>query len=226
MRTVFSNHEVPKLWASQSQSSARNANKTYWFEGPRIYSYAECIGHLLESVHGERVALITSGTWSVTTSRHEFRSIVAAHSAGVDLRFRVPSIERPNHDLNLKYLMALVHEEADRAASSRDRRSFLRDSLKPDMTPEHRLGALNVRTHMVNHLLKQARLYAIAFGRPTPDFDNVGLVVRINEMFDRFLDPKAARRERAKVYRERAKAKRAQRTPTITPIQPPRGWIA
>ncbi|CAB4158774.1 hypothetical protein UFOVP706_29 [uncultured Caudovirales phage] len=223
MRTVFSNDEVPKLWASQSQYSGGNARRTLWFEGPRIYSYSACIGHLAKDVDDNTIAVLSSCTWSVTTSRHQHRVRMAVHGRP---QFIVPSVDHLRHDRNIEYLMSLAHVVAEREASSRHDRTFLHDRLTQGMSSQQRAQAIEDRMCVVRMHVQTARRYALTFGQPLPDFDSVSLMTRINEMFDRFLDPKAARRERAKVCRERAKAKRTERAPTITPIQPPRGWIA
>lgn len=39
MKTVFSNSEVPHVWARQSQEEGKNSNRNIYFTGPKIYSY-------------------------------------------------------------------------------------------------------------------------------------------------------------------------------------------
>jgi hypothetical protein len=66
MRQVFSNAEIPHLWAHQQQEHARNGNQSYWFRGDTLYSYLEPIGRITNGV-----ALFRLAQFSVTTSRHQ-----------------------------------------------------------------------------------------------------------------------------------------------------------
>jgi hypothetical protein len=43
MRHVYPNHEMPHLWAHQSQDEARNATRSLYFEGPTIFSFGRHI---------------------------------------------------------------------------------------------------------------------------------------------------------------------------------------
>ena len=38
-RHVFSNREIPHLWAHQTQDEARNGTASFYFRGATIYSY-------------------------------------------------------------------------------------------------------------------------------------------------------------------------------------------
>lgn len=83
---VFDTGEIPHLWAHQTQSEARNANKKLYFEGPTIYSYgshfpiARIVTRGLQSWQsadyktGKRkpvqCVLFTTRTYSVTTAGH------------------------------------------------------------------------------------------------------------------------------------------------------------
>lgn len=229
MRTVVSNNEVPKLWASQSQPEAFNQRRSLWFRGRRIYSYAACIGNLAIDKDGETVALISSNNWSVTSTRHVHRAWVAVY--GKWPIFRVPSVEWPDreHDRNIDYLMSLAHGAADRAVSSRCDRWFLTERLTPQTTPIDRAEALFKRISFVTAHVTKAREYAAAFGQPLPEYDFEKLTSQVNAMFDRFLDPKAARRERAKASRARAKADRtkaeAERLAREYEAAKTRGWL-
>jgi hypothetical protein len=69
-RYVVNNSQVPHLWAHQSQDHAKG-NGSISFSGRSIYSYAAEIGRLADAPNGERVALLISRTWSITTSGHQ-----------------------------------------------------------------------------------------------------------------------------------------------------------
>lgn len=104
MKYVVNNKQVPHLWANQFQERAQG-NGSISFTGTVLYSYAAAIGNLVTAPNGERVALLISRTWSVTTSSHQS----AARSAVSHLtNFTVPNIgayhANVDHGANLEYL--------------------------------------------------------------------------------------------------------------------------
>lgn len=72
MKKVFSNSEIPHLWAHQQQDEARNANGTFYFKGATIFSYGSHfpIATHVTNVRGEKAILVTTRQYSVTTQRH------------------------------------------------------------------------------------------------------------------------------------------------------------
>lgn len=68
MKTVFSNDMLAHVWAQLKQPHGRSSSMR--FDGSTAYSYAEPVAHIVETPTGIRVALFTSRTWSVTTSKH------------------------------------------------------------------------------------------------------------------------------------------------------------
>lgn len=69
MKTVFSNNELPHIWARQSQDNGKNSNNSMFFDGSKIYSYGRhfCIADIIDS---GKTALVTDRTYSNTTARH------------------------------------------------------------------------------------------------------------------------------------------------------------
>lgn len=65
---MSTNAQVRHLWANQAKPSARSGNGNFWFEGPTLYSYSTPIANIVRAKDGSAVALITSRTYSVTTS--------------------------------------------------------------------------------------------------------------------------------------------------------------
>lgn len=59
------------LWAHQVQSDARNSSGNRSFIGEHAYSYAACIGSIVENAKGEQAYILASDSWTVTTSRHQ-----------------------------------------------------------------------------------------------------------------------------------------------------------
>lgn len=67
-KTVHNNDQIRHLWANQTQSYARGNGSTH-FEGPTLFSYNTPIAHFVMQ-KGRRVALITTASYSPSTSRH------------------------------------------------------------------------------------------------------------------------------------------------------------
>lgn len=68
MKTVFPNHMVAHVWAQQNQATGRSANGNFWFEGGTLYSYRTPIANIVQNHRGEAIALLTTKSYSVTTS--------------------------------------------------------------------------------------------------------------------------------------------------------------
>ena len=108
---IFSNGMLAHVWAQQEQSHGRSGNGNFRFDGSTLYSYREPIARFTISADGRSVVLITSETFSVTTSAHTSRAGNAVHGQTV---FRVPdtgydSVE-PDHATNLRHLLKQARE--------------------------------------------------------------------------------------------------------------------
>jgi hypothetical protein len=91
---VFDTGEIPHLWAHRTQEEARNRQGNLYFNGDTIYSYGSHfpIARHAANEAGERSVLLTTATYSVTTSNHcsAVRSAIPS-----SLRvFRVPNVCR------------------------------------------------------------------------------------------------------------------------------------
>jgi hypothetical protein len=71
-KCVFDTGEVPHLWAHRTQDDARNKQGNLYFTGDTIYSYGSHfpIARHVTNDAGERAVLLTTATYSVTTSSH------------------------------------------------------------------------------------------------------------------------------------------------------------
>lgn len=74
-RHVFGTDQIAHLWAHQTQSSARNAQGNFYFEGDTIYSYGSHfpIARILTKGKGkklQRAVVMTTRTRSNTTAKH------------------------------------------------------------------------------------------------------------------------------------------------------------
>lgn len=109
MRTVVTSDMVAHLWANQSQEHARNAGNSMSFEGPTIYSYRTPIARMLGGV-----VLVTSETFSMTTSSKHMPKLWRALSRGVEI-YRVPVIHPApyasfDHARNLAHLVKVYRD--------------------------------------------------------------------------------------------------------------------
>jgi len=102
MRHVVTPDMVCHLWANQSQSDARNAQGNIYFEGTTIYSYGRHfpMARIAEGSDGP-VVLITTQTYSATTSRHKAMVHSASRHQPSILCFDVMADTGNEHNANL-----------------------------------------------------------------------------------------------------------------------------
>jgi hypothetical protein len=124
MRHVFPNHEIPHLWAHQSQDEARNSSSTFYFVGPTIYSYGSHfpIARYVTNDRGERAILFTTAHYSVTTSGH-CSGVARAIPTNVPV-FHVAHVENgspdlPNHKDNVENYLHRLSELLGKAKRAR-----------------------------------------------------------------------------------------------------------
>jgi hypothetical protein len=201
MKTVFTSQQVFHVWAAQSQYEGRGGNVS--FREKALYSYRAMIARFAETVTGERVALITSRKYSVTTSGH----CSAARQALRHVRvFVVPHVDPlgSDSDANLAHLVAEYRGEVSRAMRARKLPYYITQDEGGDIE----LSADNY----LSRLARDCSEYAQAFGLPDPALDWQADSLRIFEKWRGSQTPEAiARREKAKAKRavaDRAKAEK------------------
>ncbi len=142
MRHVYPNHEVPHLWAHQTQDEARNSTGSFYFDGPTIYSYGSHfpIARHVTNERSERAILLTTAHHSVTTSGH-CSAVAGAIPSDVPV-FRVPHLRNswgdlPNHTDNVESYVRRISELLGKAKRARVHRDWyqrealgLREQLK------------------------------------------------------------------------------------------------
>jgi hypothetical protein len=123
MKTVFSNSMVAHVWAQQSQAHGHSGSMS--FDGAVLFSYRTPIAAFVQSVTGDRVALVTSQTYSMTTSSKHMPQV--SRALNYANYFRVPFVvapfgrsQREVHDANFKVLCAAYNEHCDKARRARD----------------------------------------------------------------------------------------------------------
>ena len=130
MRHVYPNHEIPHLWAHQSQDKARNSTGSLYFEGQTIYSYGAHfpIARHVTNLRGERAVLLTTDHHSVTTSGH-CSAVARAIPPSVPV-FHVPHLrsnwsELPDHSVNVESFVRRIAELLGKAKRARTNRDWL-----------------------------------------------------------------------------------------------------
>lgn len=129
MRTVFPNQQVAHVWAQQNQSEGRNANSSVRFRGRVLYSYAEPIAAFVE---GGAACLVTSRTFSVTTTRHTSRALQAI-PPGVRVMRAVDVSSRcfgPDHERNRAAFAEEITAATLRIAKARKNKDWAADTAK------------------------------------------------------------------------------------------------
>ena len=89
---VFDTGEIPHLWAHRTQEEARNRQGNLYFTSDTIYSYGShfpVARHVVNDA-GERAVLLTTATYSVTTSSH-CSAVRSAIPSGIRV-FHVPNV--------------------------------------------------------------------------------------------------------------------------------------
>lgn len=130
MRHVYPNHEIPHLWAHQSQDKARNSTGSLYFEGQTIYSYGSHfpIARHVTNLRGEKAVLFTTVNHSVTTSSH---CSAVAHAIPLSVPvFHVPYLrsgwdELPDTADNVESYVRRISELLAKAKRARTNRDWL-----------------------------------------------------------------------------------------------------
>lgn len=141
MRTVFTNHMCAHVWAQGSQEHGRSGSTH--FERDVFFSYSTPVARIVRDTRGNRVALITAASYSVTTSGHVSGASHAFHGNGDT--YRVPSLgvnagrhygdtsPEPDHARNLAYLMEQYETQKGRLKRMRSEPySSIYDALGQD----------------------------------------------------------------------------------------------
>jgi hypothetical protein len=89
---VFDTGQIPHLWAHRTQEEARNRQGNLYFTGDTIYSYGSHfpIARHVTNDAGELGVLLTTATYSVTTSSH-CSAVRSAIPSGMQV-FHVPNV--------------------------------------------------------------------------------------------------------------------------------------
>lgn len=106
MKKVFSNNEVPHIWARQSQDEGRGSN--IFFNGTTIYSYGRhfCMGNIIKP----GIVLFTDRTYSNSTAMHLSATRYAVNHMEMIL---VPFPENDDLQKNLQAWKSRIEDQID-----------------------------------------------------------------------------------------------------------------
>lgn len=115
MKKVVSSKMVAHLWAHQTQSEARNAQGSMYFEGDTIYSYGS---HFPIARHYKGVVLFNAGNYSVTTSKHQSYTLSSVNHKTVISVVRLDDDSFSINE-NFKYFESKIKEFSQKAIRAR-----------------------------------------------------------------------------------------------------------
>jgi hypothetical protein len=195
MRHIYPNHEIPHLWAHQSQDEARNSTGSFYFQGSTIYSYGSHfpIARHVTNARGERAILFTTAHYSVTTSGY---CSAVAHSIPPDVPvFRVPHVRNswgdlPHHTDNVESYVRRISELLGKAKRARVNRDW------------HQREALGLREQLLRYV-EFFDLSEVAVPE-SDELDGLKAWIRAHEEDERQRREKAARIAEEERHREQA----------------------
>ena len=203
MKTVFANHMVAHIWAQQNQAQGRSHNGNFHFDGPTLFSYRTPIANFVTGAKGERVVLISSNSYSMTTAtRHMGPAWRAIDYGRSTIAFKVPHIGAwggrtrhggaPMDAQNVDYLASEYDGE---------KATMLRARTSPYGSPSERLteAAAKYEAYCAVFALERRHKF-------TPAADGALILERFERLAAKQNDPKEiARQEKAAARRDQVK---------------------
>jgi hypothetical protein len=119
---TYNNSMCAHVWAQQIEDRGKTSNGNMSFDGAILYSYSTPIGRFVETVDGRRAVLVTSHSYSMTTTGKHMPALLSAIDygrGGFALCFKVPhlwgrsglgymhhALTEREHAENLEFLIA------------------------------------------------------------------------------------------------------------------------
>lgn len=202
MKNVFSNAQCAHVWAQQTQKSGRSSGDSMYFEGDSIYSYgAHYLMAKLFRVKGQRIAVINSNGYSMTTAKHTAHVRDALRGLDV-LVMTLPDPSAIKSAANVKYLkdgveLRYAHCEANVRVDSKN---DIRD----------RLANITTEIKRVNMYLKVMGLKPIKLNEKRYAAIKKHLEARFKRYLELQTPEMIAKRENDKVKRAEAKVRKSE----------------
>lgn len=133
MKHVFDTHEIPHLWAHQTQNDARNKQNNLFFDGDTIYSYGRHfpIARHITNTKGARAIAFTTRSYSVTTSGH-ISAVRSAIPNGVQV-FHVCDVTAKLGEWSLNDVQERINSAALLASKARTNKETHLDSMRANV---------------------------------------------------------------------------------------------
>ena len=140
--------EIAHLWFHEAQTSARNSQGNFYFEGATIYSYGSHfpIARIIRNAKGQKAVLLTARKYSNTTAKH----VSAVNSA---IRRWDANVPNPDHTESTWGTGAWVETDA---------RIF--NVVRPDLDPVGKYNWNDKTT--LDHLAEDIKAAAEAVAKP------------------------------------------------------------
>lgn len=212
MKQVFENGMVAHIWAQRQQPEARSHNGNFSFSGDALYSYSTVIGRFIDTPRGT-ATLVTSRTYSKTTSSKHMPALHRAIGYGGALVFHVPHVSPVliggrEHTENLAHLAGQYDETAAKARRARTLYGDLQGTLA---SYDERAAAY-------------ADCFELAYTRRNPEADTAAILAHRAQAEAKRNTPAAiAKREKAAAARE-AKAQRMAALERATNAEKLEAW--
>jgi hypothetical protein len=117
---VFKTDMVAHVWAQQSQDAGRNPQGNFFFQGPTIYSYRT--GYPIATIvsrKGQRVTLMRTDSYSMTTGRHISLTRRAVNGNVFRVAHGYEGTAKPDHKANREDYARRLDDATLRAARAR-----------------------------------------------------------------------------------------------------------
>lgn len=151
MKNVFSNSELPHIWAAQNQQSGRTSNGSFYFDDATIYSYGRHFP--IATIKGETV-FFTLRSYSNTTRKHISKARAAVSHKKIIYVWDVPTG-------NFEYLTTT--HEANLTAWKRELSAVVKE------LGNKRIRNIGSRVNEAGSIIAQIEAYCQYFKLPVKD---------------------------------------------------------
>lgn len=122
MQTVFSNSELPHIWANGAQHSGRNSGDTFYFSGDTIYSYGSHFA-IAKHFYAENITLVNNNSYSITTAAHISKTINAIRGKYIEVNEPTANTKQAHRE-NYKQLLVEINDYQKKFVRARTNKDF------------------------------------------------------------------------------------------------------
>lgn len=133
MKKVFSNSELPHVWAHQQQDEATTTGRNFYFKAATIYSYGSHfpIASHVTNEQGQKAILFTTRNYSNSTAKHIGKTWAAIPDRSSIILCNTPcgywggAPDKTTHTGNLNNWLERVNKELDKLATARKPETYI-----------------------------------------------------------------------------------------------------